>query len=177
MIRPDYAPPPTPATATATDQSPRNEGAPATALPALRGTRNGSLPSAPDAEAPVGAAKAPPSVEYMQQTLVWAAAGFETSEQLKTSFRFQMDTLLTDIAAARGHRFKLEHAYTLFAERAEALLGACTPARISAEERDRIATVVLQELRNAPQQPPFQAAAGLSTVETARQAAAYYARR
>lgn len=175
MIRTDYTPQPLPTPAAG--QSPRNEGAPAGAFPALRGTRNGSLPSAPVAEAPVRAAKAPPSVEYMQRTLVWAPSGFGTSAELKSSFRFHMNTLVTDIDSARGHRFKLEHAYALFAERADALLGACTPARISPEESDRIATVVLQELRNAPQQPPFEAAAGLSTVETARQAAAYYARR
>lgn len=123
----------------------------------------------------MGAGKAPPSAEYMQQTLVWAPAGFETPEQLKSSFRFQMDTLLTDIHTARGQRFKLEDAYSRFAARAEALLGACTPARISSEEWDRIATVVLRQLEDAPQQPKFEAAAELSAFEAARQAAAYYA--
>ena len=138
--------------------------------------QNGPFPPLP-ANALSGTGEAQQPGMSLLERHEWAPCGTDTPEQLKASFSSQLNTLLADIQSARGKPSYLEDAYARFANTSQALLAFFTTSRIDDEVVSRIASVVLRRLDAAPQQPPYRATPGLSTLEAAKQAAAHYATR
>lgn len=125
----------------------------------LHGVRNGCLPSPPGRDAP-RPGSAGTAIGHVRSALDWAPCGFDTADKLKASFRSQLSILSTEIDTARGRPFAINAAYAAFAEKSQALLAACTPARMDAASVERIATVARQTLEGAPQPPRQPGAVG-----------------
>lgn len=138
--------------------------------------QNGPIPSLPANGLSGTSAAQQPGMSLLERH-EWAPCGTNTPEQLKASFSSQLNTLLADIQSARGKSFYLEHAYTRFANTSQALLAFLTTSPIDDAVVSRIAGAVLKQLEAAPQQLPYRATPGLSTLEAAKQATAHYATR
>jgi len=80
----------------------------------------------------------------MTRAVVWAPCGFDTPGQRKASYQWQLNTLSSEIDAARGDRTAISVAYRDFADRVLPLLDRC-----DANEGSRIALSVQGQLTSA----------------------------